>query len=96
MRLNKQLRETIIENALKASSIEAETNALSKRSYELSDRVRLDSLGGVEVETNMLTVEQLIKIWPEAKALIPTEKVPAPMPLSTNVASLNNLIGLPK
>lgn len=209
MRLNKELREAIVQNALAASSIEVETNALSKRSYELSDRVRLDSLGGVDVEQNMLavekevalllerrgippqliankvfdrkisvsadipggsvtfdfsgqiyrkhgydlpahqyggnlklsggrmsydanhpfvlerneilnawsdviskkenilaqaralvdsfnTVEQLIKHWPEAEALIPREKTSKPMPLSTNVTSLNDLIGLPK
>lgn len=209
MRLNKELRQAIVDNALAASSVESETNALSKRSYELSERVRLDSLGGETVEKNMLavekevelllkrrgipehivsnkiferknlvvadipggsvhfdfsglisrknavplpghlytqdrklaggrmsydashpyvlerneiinawsdviskrynivnqaralvdsfnTVEQLVKYWPEAEALIPREKVSKPLPLSTNVADINLLIGLPK
>lgn len=210
MKLNNSMRDEIVSNAVKAFGFNEKADLIAKRSFELSEKVRLDSLGGAEVEQNMLavekevellmkkrgipeglvvkcafgrdsyinakfpgrtvefrfsggmylqrsdnvppyskdggreklcgatkdypanhefvlerekiindwldllkqkdkiyaqtravvesftTVEKLLEHWPEAKDLLPIERVNKPAPLSTNVVSLNNLIGLPK
>lgn len=211
MKLNNSMRDEIVSNAVKAFGFNEKADLIAKRSFELSEKVRLDSLGGPEVEQNMLavekevellmkkrgipedlviklafgrktsihaafpgcktefkfngymcvkryvndipsysksgdsnklcgtqkdypsnhefvlerekiindwydlcdqesnirnqtravvdsftTVEKLLEHWPEAKDLLPIERVNKPAPLSTNVVSLNNLIGLPK
>lgn len=44
------------------------------------------------------TVEKMIEVWPESKALVPKEiqKAQAPMPIALRTDMLNKLIGLPK
>lgn len=45
MRLNKEIREKIVENAYKASSIPADKKALTERSMALAEKIRLASFG---------------------------------------------------
>lgn len=62
-RLNKTIREKIIDNAVTASAIPAARNALIPRVKALAEKVRIDILGGVEV------AQELDKYAAKVKAL---------------------------
>ncbi|WNO24197.1 hypothetical protein Scuro_36 [Acinetobacter phage Scuro] len=61
MRLNKEIRQKIVDNAYKASPIPAAKKELTSRSVALSERVRLDSLQAFnagDLDTNLATAEK--------------------------------------
>lgn len=62
-RLNKTIREKIIDNAVTASTIPASRKALIPRVIALAEKVRIDILGGVEV------AQELDKYAAKVKAL---------------------------
>ena len=86
MRLNKEIRQKIVDNAYKASPIPAAKKELTRRNTVAAT---LESFK---------TVEKLLEEWPEAKALIPkdVEAASKPMPLALQTDELNKLIGLTK
>ena len=62
-RLNKTIRENILDNAVKASTIPAARKALIPRVKALAEKVRIDILGGAEV------AQELDKYAAKVKAL---------------------------
>lgn len=62
MRLNKEIRQKIVDNAYKASTIPAAKKALTQRSVELSEAVRLDAIGGKDVDDSLRAAEKEIKL----------------------------------
>lgn len=52
-RLNKTIREAIVDNALKASGVNSREEELIKRRAKLADDVRLFAIGGVEREKEL-------------------------------------------
>lgn len=75
-----------------------EYDAIKSDANDLLDREKIlrETVAATVAKFN--TVEKLIELWPEAKALIPkhVEKANAPMPIAIQVADLNAMIGLPK
>lgn len=62
MRLNKEIRQKIVDNAYLASTIPAAKKDLTRRSIELAEAVRLDSIGGKEVDDSLRAAEKEIKL----------------------------------
>lgn len=61
MRLNKELRTKIVENAYKASPIPEAKKALTARSVALAEKIRLDGLAAFnagDLDTNLAVVEK--------------------------------------
>ena len=69
--------------------------ALENRKKDL-DKKRGDLLSEVRAALNSVTtVARLLKVWPEAKELLPTSAAPAPQLPAIRVEHLNAAIGLP-
>lgn len=62
MRLNKETRSQIVENAFKASSIPAARKALTERSIILSEKIRFDSLETPTLDDDLRSAEKEIKL----------------------------------
>lgn len=63
-RLNKTIREKIIDNAVTASTIPASRKALIPRVKALAEKVRLDILGGIEVAQELDKYAEKVKALP--------------------------------
>lgn len=63
-RLNKTIREKIIDNAVTASTIPAAHKALIPRVKALAEKVRIDILGGAEVAQELDKYEAKVKALP--------------------------------
>lgn len=61
MRLGKEIRQQMIDKAYELSSIPQARKELTKRSVALSEAVRLDGLGGKDVDDNLRATEKEIK-----------------------------------
>lgn len=62
MRLNKEIRQKMIDKAYELSAIPQARKELTKRSIALSEAVRLDGLGGKNVDNNLRAAEKEIKM----------------------------------
>lgn len=71
MRLNKEIRQKIVDNAYKASPIPAAKKELTRRSMELSEKVRIASFG----EHGDLT-DKIKALEAEFKALVTRRGIP--------------------
>ena len=68
-RLNKDIRAQIVANAVEASSVPAAKKAISKRSAEFSEHVRLDSIGGVGVDEALKAIQKEISVLVERRGI---------------------------
>lgn len=82
MRLNKEIRQKIVDNAYKASSIPAAKKELTRRSMELSEKVRIASFG----EHGDLT-DKIKALEAEFKALIVRRGIPENYDIDTTLRS---------
>lgn len=80
MRLNKEIRQKIVDNAYKASSIPAAKKELTRRSMELSEKVRIASFG----EHGDLT-DKIKALEAEFKALVIRRGIPEGYEVKTSL-----------
>lgn len=82
-RLNKDIRAQIVANAVEASSVPAAKKAISKRSAEFSERVRLEILGGESVDESLKAIQH------EIKMLVVRRGIPEPLRPDVRFAKAN-------
>lgn len=82
MRLNKEIRQKIVDNAYKASPIPAAKKELTRRSMELSEKVRIASFG----EHGDLT-DKIKALEAEFKALVTRRGIPEGYKVKTAIRS---------
>lgn len=68
-RLNKDIRAQIVANAVEASPVPAAKKAISKRSAEFSEHVRLDSIGGAGVDGSLKAIQKEISVLVERRGI---------------------------